>query len=83
MSGFRCAALVGGLLLGWAGLVWAGPFDPPVGIQDEGGTETKPVYTLNCTGAGIVCSHSGITGTLTVGAGVAGNPAGADGQDQY
>ena len=42
---------------------------PPVGIQDEGGAESKPVFTLDCVGAGIECSHSGITGTITVSGG--------------
>lgn len=42
---------------------------PPTGIQDEGGTETKPVFTINCVGAGISCSHSGKTATLTVAGG--------------
>src|SRR3990170_2862021 len=57
---------------------------PPLGIQDEGGTEAKPVFTLNCVGAGIACTQSGTTGTLTVGGGGSGNsfetiamPAGA------
>src|SRR3990167_3356748 len=57
---------------------------PPLGIQDEGGTETKPVFTLDCVGAGIECTQSGTTGTLTVGGGGSGNsfetitpPAGA------
>lgn len=39
---------------------------PPVGIKDEGGTEAKPVFTIDCVGSGIACSHSGTTGTLTV-----------------
>src|SRR3990167_8929641 len=46
---------------------------PPLGIQDEGGTETKPVFTLDCVGAGIECTQSGTTGTLTVGGGGSGN----------
>ena len=57
---------------------------PPLGLQDEGGTEAKPVFTLDCVGDGIVCSQSGTTGTLTVGGGGSGNsfetitpPAGA------
>ena len=57
---------------------------PPLGIQDEGGTEVKPVFTLDCVGAGIECTQSGTTGTLTVGGGGSGNsfetitpPAGA------
>src|SRR3990167_2316085 len=58
---------------------------PPLGIQDEGGTEAKPVFTLDCVGAGIECTQSGTTGTLTVGGGGSGNsfetiavPAGAN-----
>ena len=57
---------------------------PPLGLQDEGGTEAKPVFTLDCVGAGIECTQSGTTGTLTVGGGGSGNsfetiavPAGA------
>src|SRR3990167_1312120 len=57
---------------------------PPLGLQDEGGTETKPVFTLDCVGAGIACTQSGTTGTLTVSGGGSGNsfetitpPAGA------
>ena len=42
---------------------------PPTGIQDEGGTEIKPVFTIDCVGAGISCSHSGTTGTITVAGG--------------
>lgn len=49
--------------------LYAGQFDPPVGIQDEGGTESKPVFTIDCVGAGISCTQSGITGTLTVSGG--------------
>lgn len=48
---------------------------PPTGIQDEGGTETKPVFTINCVGAGISCNHSGTTGTLTVTGGGGGGEA--------
>lgn len=44
----------------------AQPFFPPTGIRDEGGTEKKPVYTINCVGNGIECSQNGITGTITV-----------------
>lgn len=39
---------------------------PPVGIKDEGGSETKPVFTIDCVGAGISCSQSGVTATLSV-----------------
>src|SRR3990167_2869475 len=46
---------------------------PPLGLQDEGGTEAKPVFTLDCVGAGIACTQSGTTGTLTVSGGSAGN----------
>ena len=61
------------LFLAICPMSWAGPFDPPVGIQDEGGAERKPVYRINCVGAGISCTQSGIIGTLTV-AGGAGLP---------
>ena len=64
---------------------WAGPFDPPLGLSDEGGTESKPVFQLDCVGAGISCAQSGTTGTITVGGGGSGNsfetldvPAGTD-----
>lgn len=43
-------------------------FNPPLGIQDEGGSESKPVFTIDCVGEGVSCTHSGITGTITVGA---------------
>lgn len=45
---------------------------PPLGIQDEGGSEDKPVFTINCVGDGISCSHSGTTGTLNVATGGSG-----------
>lgn len=40
--------------------------NPPLGISDEGGTVSYPAYKLDCVGAGIACSHSGSTGTITV-----------------
>lgn len=43
--------------------------NPPTGIQDEGGTISRPAYVLDCVGSGISCSHSGITGTITVNSG--------------
>lgn len=43
--------------------------NPPTGIQDEGGTISYPAYVLDCVGAGISCSHSGNTGTITVSGG--------------
>ena len=39
---------------------------PPTGIQEEGGSESKPVFTINCVGDPITCSHAGKTGTITV-----------------
>ena len=38
---------------------------PPVGVQDEGGAESKPVFTINCVGPNIECTHSGKTMTIT------------------
>jgi hypothetical protein len=40
--------------------------NPPTGIQDEGGALSYPAFNLDCTGDGITCSHSGITGTINV-----------------
>ena len=40
--------------------------NPPQGIQDEGGTVNRPAYITDCVGPAISCSHSGITGTITV-----------------
>ena len=45
---------------------------PPTGVKDEGGAEAKPVFTIDCVGAGIACTHSGSTMTATV-AGSAGD----------
>ena len=39
----------------------------PSGVQDEGGTISRPVTTNDCVGVGIACSHSGVTSTFTVG----------------
>lgn len=41
---------------------------PPLGISDSGGTEAKPVFTFDCAGIGLDCTHSGIMGTATIGA---------------
>jgi len=49
--------------------------NPPTGIQDEGGSISRPVYVIDCTGSGISCSHSGITGTLNVSGGGGGGGA--------
>jgi hypothetical protein len=45
---------------------------PGVGLQDEGVAQGR-VQILNCTGAGITCSKSGVTGTLNVTGGGAGS----------
>ena len=37
---------------------------PPVGVTEEGGAESKPVFTIDCVGAAIECTHSGSTMTL-------------------
>lgn len=42
---------------------------PPLGISDEGGAVSRPVFVLDCSGAGVECSHSGVTGTITVSGG--------------
>lgn len=39
---------------------------PPMGISDEGGAVSRPMFILDCSGAGVECSHSGVTGTITV-----------------
>jgi hypothetical protein len=41
---------------------------PGVGLNDEGVVQGR-VQILNCTGAGITCSKSGVTGTLNVAGG--------------
>lgn len=41
---------------------------PGVGLQDEGVSQGR-VQILNCTGAGISCSKSGVTGTVNVAGG--------------
>jgi hypothetical protein len=41
---------------------------PGVALQDEGVAQGR-VQILNCTGAGITCSKSGVTGTLNAGGG--------------
>lgn len=41
-------------------------FNPPLGIQDEGGVISRPVNVLNCSGAGIECTKTGSTATITV-----------------
>ena len=39
---------------------------PPLEIKDEGTSQGRPAYILDCVGAGISCTRSGITGTMTV-----------------
>lgn len=39
--------------------------NPPPRIQDEGGT-LAPYFNLNCVGAGVTCSTSGINATITI-----------------
>jgi hypothetical protein len=39
---------------------------PPVGISDEGGTVSRPVFIADCVGDSFTCSHVGITATLQV-----------------
>lgn len=44
-----------------ASTTWA-QFHPPLAIQDDGGSVSRPVNTINSTD-GIVCTHNGFTGT--------------------
>ena len=59
-------------------VVWAVPVIPQVTsapgvvLQDEG-TGQGRVQILNCTGAGISCSRTGVTGTLSVSGGGGGS----------
>lgn len=55
----------------WAGL-------PPTRILDEG-VDKGVAFKFDCVGAGIVCSQSGVTGTLTVGTGSGGDSISIDG----
>jgi hypothetical protein len=48
---------------------------PGVALQDEGIAQGR-VQILNCTGAGITCSKSGVTGTLNATGGGAGSANG-------
>ena len=58
-------------------LVFAQTANPPLGMRDEGGVISRPVFIVDCVGTGISCSQSGITGTLTVSSG-SGAPTDAD-----
>jgi len=42
---------------------------PPLGIQDEGGTISRPVTIIDCVGAGVACTFSVNKGILTIGGG--------------
>lgn len=46
---------------------------PPMGIQDEGGSISRPVNNIDCVGAGISCTFSVNKATLSVSGGGAGN----------
>lgn len=50
-------------------LAFAQPVSPPLGIRDEGGAISRPVFILDCVGSGVSCSQSGITGTITASGG--------------
>lgn len=39
---------------------------PPLGIQDEGGTISRPVNQINCIGSAVACSKTNTTGTIDV-----------------
>lgn len=41
--------------------------DPPIQLYDEGVLQGT-IFRINCVGDGIVCTRSGITGIITVGA---------------
>lgn len=45
---------------------------PGVGLNDEGVVQGR-VQILNCVGAGVVCTKSGVTGVLTIAGGGAGS----------
>lgn len=55
----------------WAGL-------PPTRILDEG-VDKGVAFKFDCVGAGIACTQSGVTGTLTVGTGSGGDSISIDG----
>jgi hypothetical protein len=42
---------------------------PPLGIQDEGGSISRPVNNLNCVGSGVACTFAANTGVITVSGG--------------
>jgi len=53
---------------------YAGDFtpSPSIQLQDEGVSQGQ-IKRLNCVGAGVVCTRSGITGTATIAGGGAGS----------
>lgn len=46
---------------------------PGIALQDEGSNQGR-VQILNCTGTGIACSKTGVTGTINVAGGGGGAP---------
>src|SRR3990167_2464718 len=51
---------------------------PPTRILDEG-VDKGVAFKFDCVGAGIACTQSGVTGTLTVGGGGSGDSVSIDG----
>jgi len=39
---------------------------PPLELKDEGTSQGRPVYTIDCVGSSVSCARSGTTGTITV-----------------
>lgn len=52
------------ILLTQCSICWAG--NPPTILKDEGVEVGTPAYVIDCVGDNITCTHSGITGTITV-----------------
>ena len=48
---------------------------PGIALQDEGVSQGR-IQILNCVGAGVVCTKSGVTGTATISGGGAGSSNG-------
>lgn len=60
--------------------VWAA--DPPLQLYDEG-VKQGVIFNIDCSGAGISCSKSGTTGTLTVATGGGGSQWTTNGTSIY
>ncbi len=66
--------LISIFLLFLCNLAWSA--DPPLTLYDEG-VKQGVIFKIDCVGAGVACTKSGITGTATIGGG-AGAPSDAD-----